>query len=54
MPAYKDRVKGTWSSVLFTIEKLDRQKEKKMKRGFKTRQEALGGNRFSCNRKPQI
>lgn len=40
MPAYKDKVKGTWY-VSFYCENWTGKKEKKMKRGFKTKREAL-------------
>ena len=40
MPAYKDKVKGTWY-VSFYCENWTGKKEKKMKRGFKTKRDAL-------------
>lgn len=40
MPAYKDNAKGTWYAA-FYYENWKGQKEKKMKRGFKTKREAL-------------
>ncbi|SCJ95536.1 Uncharacterised protein [uncultured Eubacterium sp.] len=40
MPAYKDNAKGTWYAA-FYYENWRGQKEKKMKRGFKTKREAL-------------
>lgn len=40
MPAYKDQTKGTWYAS-FYYESWSGKKEKKMKRGFKTRREAL-------------
>lgn len=40
MPAYKDNTKGTWYAA-FYYENWKGQKEKKMKRGFKTKREAL-------------
>ena len=53
MPAYKDKAKGTWY-VSFYYENWTGKKEKKMKRGFKTRRRLWSGNEFSCNRKPPI
>ena len=40
MPAYKDKAKGTWYAS-FYFENWTGKKEKKMKRGFKTKREAL-------------
>ena len=40
MPAYKDKEKGTWYAS-FYFENWTGKKEKKMKRGFKTKREAL-------------
>ena len=39
MPAYKDKAKGTWYAS-FYFENWTGKKEKKMKRGFKTKREA--------------
>ena len=40
MPAYKDKVKGTWYAS-FYYEDWTGKKVKKMKRGFPTKREAL-------------
>ena len=40
MPAYKDKAKGTWYAS-FYFENWTGKKEKKMKRGFRTKREAL-------------
>lgn len=45
MPAYKDRAKGTWYAS-FYYESWSGKKEKKMKRGFKTKREALEWERI--------
>lgn len=50
MPAYKDKAKGTWY-VSFYYENRIGKKEKKMKRGFKTRREALEWERIFLQQK---
>ena len=50
MPAYKDKAKGTWY-VSFYYENWTGKKEKKMKRGFKTRREALEWERIFLQQK---
>ena len=50
MPAYKDKVKGTWYAS-FYYENWTGKKEKKMKRGFKTRREALEWERIFLQQK---
>lgn len=40
MPAYKDKAKGTWYASFYYVTWTGK-KEKKMKRGFKTKREAL-------------
>lgn len=50
MPAYKDKAKGTWY-VSFYYENRTGKKEKKMKRGFKTRREALEWERIFLQQK---
>ena len=40
MPAYKDNTKGTWY-VSFYFENWKGETERKLKRGFKTKREAL-------------
>ena len=51
MPAYKDKAKGTWYAS-FYFENWTGKKEKKMKRGFKTKREGWSGNGRSCNSRP--
>ncbi len=50
MPAYKDKAKGTWYAS-FYYENWTGKKEKKMKRGFKTRREALEWERIFLQQK---
>ena len=50
MPAYKDEHKGTWY-VSFYFENWTGKKEKKMKRGFATRREALEWERSFLQQK---
>ena len=50
MPAYKDKAKGTWYAS-FYYENWIGKKEKKMKRGFKTRREALEWERIFLQQK---
>ena len=50
MPAYKDKAKGTWYAS-FYYENWTGKKEKKMKRGFKTRREALEWERTFLQQK---
>lgn len=50
MPAYKDKSKGTWYAS-FYYENWTGKKEKKMKRGFKTRREALEWERIFLQQK---
>ena len=50
MPAYKDKTKGTWYAS-FYYTNWDGKREKKMKRGFRTRREALEWERFFLQQK---
>lgn len=50
MPAYKDKVKGTWYAS-FYYENWIGKKKRKMKRGFKTRREALEWERIFLQQK---
>ena len=49
MPAYKDKAKGTWYAS-FYFENWTGKKEKKMKRGFKTKREAQAWEREQLNK----
>lgn len=50
MPAYKDKTKGTWYAS-FYYTNWDGKREKKMKRGFRTRREALEWERVFLQQK---
>lgn len=50
MPAYKDKIKGTWYAS-FYYENWTGKKEKKLKRGFKTKHEALKWERTFLQQK---
>ena len=49
MPAYKHKAKGTWYAS-FYFENWTGKKEKKMKRGFKTKREAQAWEREQLNK----